>query len=211
MARQIVKKGLTTTQHHEIDHTGIEGCGGVETFPQSVHDLEDHSSIPGIPDEFNWDVDAATPYQTAHSNTNHSGLPGIPAAEAFTKAVHDVENHSGITGVGSSVHSLSSSNNTVEASNWRKIQIASADAALITKLSILAIDGQATPAMDYDIEIYLDAAETTAAYIARGIDSILYEDLVPWEWSGTGTMYIKIINNAAAVITDLDITIDYRR
>jgi hypothetical protein len=211
MARQIVKKGLTTSQHAEIDHTGIEGCGGVETFPQSVHDLEDHSSIPGIPDEFNWDIDAATPYQTAHSNTNHSGLPGIPAAETFTQAVHDEENHSGIPGVGSSVNSWSSNNNTVGASSWRKIQIASANAALVTKLAILAINGEATPTMDYDVEIYLDEAETQAAYIARGIDSILYEDLVPWEWSGTGTIYIKVINNTAVAITDLDITINYRR
>ena len=27
MARQIVKKGLTESQHAELDHTGVEGVG----------------------------------------------------------------------------------------------------------------------------------------------------------------------------------------
>jgi hypothetical protein len=42
-----------------------------ETFTKAVHDLE-----------------------------NHTGLPGVPAAEAFTKSVHDLEDHTGIPGVG---------------------------------------------------------------------------------------------------------------
>ncbi len=184
MARQITKPGLTTGQHATIDHTGIPGVGGgePETFTQEVHDLE-----------------------------NHAGLPGVPAAEGFTKLIHDAENHSGILGVGSNPGTLVSSDNTVGASSWRKIQIAGANAGLMTKLSIAATDGQATPAMDYDIEIYTDEAESAAAYIARGITSVLYEDLVPWEWFGEGTMYIKIINNAASAIVELDITLAYRR
>jgi predicted nucleotidyltransferase len=85
------------------------------------------------------------------------------------------------------------------------------ESALVTRLLVSAIDGNATPDMDYDIEIYEDESMTTKAYIARGITDVEYEDKIPWEWFGGTTMYIKVINNKAADITDLDITINYRR
>lgn len=114
MARQIVKKGLTETEHALIDHSGIEGVGvesftetvhdehdhtgidGVlseETFTQEDHDAEDHSSIPGVPDI------TGLLDETAHDSLDHTGLTGVPAAETFDQATHDLEDHSSIPGV----------------------------------------------------------------------------------------------------------------
>ena len=92
MARQITKPGLSPTQHAEIDHTGIPGAGGEETFTQEVHDLEDHSSVPGVPS-----IEGLLD-ETAHDALDHTGLTGIPAAEAFTEVVHAETSHDGIAG-----------------------------------------------------------------------------------------------------------------
>jgi hypothetical protein len=132
---------------------------------------------------FSWNEDAATPHMTV--------------------------NHAGITGVGSGAGIWTSLNNTVDAT--QNIQIDNVFASLITKLSIAAIDGNATPDMNYDIDIYTDAGRTALAYSAAGITSVLYQDLVPWEWFGGTSMYITVTNNKVADITDLDITIGYRR
>ena len=35
-------------QHADIDHTGITGVGGSETFTEAVHDLHDHTGITGV-------------------------------------------------------------------------------------------------------------------------------------------------------------------
>lgn len=123
---------------------------------------------------------------------------------------HDLLDHTGLTGVGSVANSWTSENNTVTASSEKDINI-TVESALVTRLLVSAIDGNATPDMDYDIEIYEDESMTTKAYIARGITDVEYEDKIPWEWFGGTTMYIKVINNKAADITDLDITINYRR
>ena len=74
MARQIVKKGLTAAEHAALDHSEIPGAGGEETFTQEVHDLEDHSSVPGVPS-----IEGLLD-ETSHDALDHTGLTGIPAA-----------------------------------------------------------------------------------------------------------------------------------
>lgn len=123
----------------------------------------------------------------------------------------EIRKPSKLTGVGSVAGTWTSLNNTVDTSSWRNFTITSTFAALITKLNIAAIDGNATPDMDYDIEIYEDSGKTTYAYVARGITSPVFEDKIPWEWFGSTTIYGKIVNNKAAAMTDVDITISYRR
>jgi hypothetical protein len=91
---------------------------------ESAHDELDHTGLTGIPDEFDWDVDAATPFRTDHATVDHSsqlgvpsisglldetahdaldhtGLTGVPGAEVFDQTAHDALDHSGLTGVGS--------------------------------------------------------------------------------------------------------------
>lgn len=110
-------------------------------------------------------------------------------------------------------------NVTVDASSWRNFQLSLIDRGmlnipdfecLITKLAVTAIDGNATPDMDYDIELFTDESRTVLAYWAKNITSPIYEDKIPFIWEGGSTVYGKIINNKAAAITDLDITIKFR-
>lgn len=133
--------------------------------------------------------------------------PGISQAE------HALIDHTGIPGVGAGGGGQTGNwvlnNTTVDLSSWRNIQI-QASPALITKVKIIATDGNATPNLNYDIEIYEQSAMTSYAYVARGISEVTYIDAIPWEWFGEGDMYIHIINNQSTAITDLDITIYYR-
>lgn len=150
--------------------------------------------------------------ETAHDALDHTGLTGVPAAEAFTSEIHAGTDHTGLPGVGgSSTGNLTSNNNTVDPSSWRNFQIADFAGGLITKLQVTAIDGNATPDMNYDIELFTDAARTIYAYRTTGITTTNYIDLIPWEWFGGTTIYGKIINNKAAAMTDIDITVWYRR
>lgn len=95
----------------------IEGEPISESFPKSVHDLEDHSTLPGIPSV------TGLLDETAHDALDHAGLTGIPsvtglldetahdaldhtgiegcggAAEVFTQEVHDLEDHSTLPGI----------------------------------------------------------------------------------------------------------------
>jgi|GEM_PF-5606553 len=208
----IANSNVTTTNNEaKISRTArLPG----ESLDETAHDLLDHTGLTGIPDAatpFDWDTDAATP----HSLVNHAGIPGVGtgsgefvwADDAATP--HAAVNHKGIPGV-SSYGSLASNNITVDPSSWRNFTIAGLERALITKLQVQAIDGNATPDMNYDIEIFEDAAMTTYAYRATGITTVNYIDLIPWEWFGGETLYGRIINNKAAAMTDVDVTIHYR-
>ena len=200
---------LDETAHDELDHTGLTGVPSVEgLLDETAHDELDHTGLTGIPDEFDWDMDAATP----HSNVNHEGLVGIPSIEGLLdESAHDALDHTGLTGVGSAAGTWTSEDNEVGASSWLAINLEGVEPATITKLHIFATNMIATPDLDYDIEIYTDAGYSVGAYIARGIEDINYVDAVPWEWFGGTTMYIKIINNIATMIEELDLTIYYRR
>ena len=80
---------LDATGHAALDHTGIPGVGGSETFTAAVHTVTDHTGLPGVND-----FDSAN-----HALTDHTGLPGVPAAEAFTSGVHAATDHTGLPGV----------------------------------------------------------------------------------------------------------------
>ena len=69
-AAQHFNNALDSTAHAAIDHTGIPGVGGTETFTAS-----------------------------AHAATDHFGLPGVPAPEAYTSAAHNADDHSGVTAI----------------------------------------------------------------------------------------------------------------
>lgn len=70
----------------------IEGEPISESFPKSVHDLEDHTGIPGVGGE------GIT--EEEHALINHTGIEGCGgAAEVFTQEVHDLEDHSSLPGI----------------------------------------------------------------------------------------------------------------
>lgn len=131
---------------------------------------------------FDWATDAATP----HATVNHAGIPGIARLET-----------------------LSILNKTCPASNRQHVDGGALANTMIASIVIQATDGAATPALNYDFEIFTDAARTQYAYRATGITTTVYEDKIPWYWEGTN-LYINIINNTATAISDLDITIKYR-
>ena len=115
--------------------------------------------------------------------------------------------------------SMSSTNITVSASSWRTFQISLIDRSilnipnykcLITAIDVTAIDGNATPDMDYDIELFTNAEMTNYGYWAQNVTDVAFEDKIPFLWEGGSNIYGRIINNKAAAITDLDITIQFR-
>jgi len=85
------------------------------------------------------------------------------------------------------------------------------ESSLITKVVIVATDNSATPAYDYDFEIYEDSDRTILAYQLQNVTITPLIDALPWEWFGATTMYCRVINNSVNDIDDFDITIYYRR
>jgi hypothetical protein len=194
---------LDETAHDGLDHTGLTGCGGLD---ETAHDELDHAGLTGVPS-----VEGLLD-ETAHDELDHAGLTGIPSISGLLdETAHDALDHAGLTGIGSVAGTWTSNNNVVDAVT-ENITIANTFSALITKILITATDGGATPAVDYDIDIYTDAGKTALAYSAVGITDLSYLDLIPWEWFGGTSMYITITSNQATPnITDLDISISYRR
>ena len=139
--------------------------------------------------------------------------PAYADGEFLVKDSHNLLDHTGLTGVPTAevTGTWESLNNVVDASSWRNFNIENVESALVTKLIISASNSDATPVVDYDIEIYEDETYSTYAYVARGIDELSFEDRIPWEWFGGTTIYIKVINNLASSIEDLDVTINYRK
>ncbi|MFA5543719.1 MAG: hypothetical protein WDA47_08060, partial [Bacilli bacterium] len=108
---------------------------------------------------------------------------------------------------------------TVDASSWREFIISLTDRSmlnipnfecLITKIEVTAIDGNATPDMDYDIELFVDSEKSGYAYWAQNVTDTNYEDKIPFIYEGGSTVFGRIVNNKASAITDLDITIKFR-
>jgi len=67
-AAQHFNSSLSVAAHNVLNHAGIPGVGGAETFTASTH-----------------------------ATTNHAGLTGVPAAEAFTASAHNASDHTGVT------------------------------------------------------------------------------------------------------------------
>jgi hypothetical protein len=97
-------------------------------------------------------------------------------------------------------------NETCSGSNSKNFTMALPDCV------VLALDVQVTGGtLDYDVEFYEDSGRTSLAYQAQGI-TVDYRDQVPWGFlEDGGTAYGTIINNSADALTDIDITITYRR
>jgi hypothetical protein len=230
---------LDETAHDALDHTGLTGVPDEfdwDTSAATPHRLVNHAGIPGVPsttgllDETAHDLldhtgltgvgsDAFVAPVSAFANLPASGDDGdlvvvkdshkiyVWDAEAATPCWRETNReitHEGIT---------------VDPSSWRNFQISLIDRSMlnildfeciISKIQVPATDGNATPAMDYDIELFTDSSRTVYAHWAQNIDSVLFEDKIPFLWEGGSTIYGRIVNNKAAAITDLDIIIKYR-
>ncbi len=90
-----VKLGTKLYELTEALSSEIEGEPISESFPKSVHDQEDHGSIPGVPS-----IDGLLD-ETAHDALDHTGITGCggEGAETFTQEVHDLEDHSTLPGI----------------------------------------------------------------------------------------------------------------
>ena len=103
VAAQFFGAALTAVSHATLDHTGILGVPGAETFTAAVHDTVDHTSGP-----FNL-LDAAGhqgidhtagPFnlldEPAHDLLDHTGLTGV---NSFDSAAHAATDHAGLPGI----------------------------------------------------------------------------------------------------------------
>jgi hypothetical protein len=181
---------LDETAHDALDHTGLTGVGGgSEYFNDPV---ADYANLPAVDNDdgdvrvalnshkmYVWDAGAATPCWR----------------ESFTV--------------------VTTSNITVDPSSWRYFTVNLIDTAvadfkcLIAKIKITAIDGNATPDMNYGIDLFTDSGRSVYAYAASDITSVIYEDRVPFIWEGSNVIYGRMTNAKAAGITDCDVEITW--
>ena len=201
---------LDEAAHDNLNHTGITG-----TLDETAHDALDHTGLTGIPDE--------STHKDPVSNVINLPTSGNTAGDVTivkdTCKIYVWDADASTPCWRETNREVHTNNLTVDASSWADFSISLIDRSilnipnfecLITKIEIAAIDGNATPAMNYDIELFVSAEKTTHAYWAQGIDEALYEDKVPFLYEGGSTIYGRIVNNQAAAITDFDISIKYR-
>jgi len=85
--------------------------------------------------------------------------------------------------------------------------------ALITEVLAVATTGGA---IDYDLYFYSDSGRTVLEYQAgegsgAGIQVATFRDRIPFEWFGGTTIYARVTNYSLADISNLALTIKYRK
>lgn len=103
VASQFFGAALTASSHSTLNHAGIPGVGGAETFTSADHDLSDHTAIPfSLLDAPGHEaIDHTLPpisllNETVHDALDHTGLTGV---NSFDDTQHAIENHAGLPGV----------------------------------------------------------------------------------------------------------------
>jgi len=126
VAAQFFGAALTASTHAVLNHSGVLGVPGPETFTAGDHDVVDHTGLPfqlldepahnaidhtigqvkNLLDEPTHDALDHTGLNgvnafdaAAHGLENHAGILGVPAAETFTSPVHTATDHALIPGV----------------------------------------------------------------------------------------------------------------
>lgn len=207
---------LNETAHDLLDHTGLTGIPSVTgLLDETAHDLLDHTGLTGVGGGSEYFNDPVA----AFANLPASGDDGdlIVVKDSHKIYVWDAE--AATPCWRETNREVVKENITVDASSWRNFQISLIDRSMlnildfeciISKIMVTAIDGNATPALDYNIELFTDEARSVYAYWAQNIDDVIFEDKIPFLWEGGSTVYGRIVNNKAAAITDLDIRIKFR-
>jgi len=85
--------------------------------------------------------------------------------------------------------------------------------ALITEVLAVATTGGT---IDYDLYLYSDSGRTVLEYQAgegsgAGIAVATFRDRIPFEWFGGATIYARVTNYSATDISNLALTIKYRK
>lgn len=114
----------------------------------------------------------------------------------------DAEAHSSKPGTMTMVNASCTGNDTSD------FTIANDIYCLITSLNLICTS---VGSIDYDLELFSNVGRTTLLYKAEGITDAAWEDRIPWELFTNGTIYGRITNNSADEITNLAMTLRYRR
>jgi len=103
VAAQFFGGVITAVTHASLNHTGILGVPGPESFTSGDHDIVDHTAVPfQLLDTTAHDgIDHKTaPHnlldEPAHDLLNHAGLSGV---NNFDIAAHGLTNHAGLLGI----------------------------------------------------------------------------------------------------------------
>jgi len=134
-----------------------------------------------------------------------SGDEGI-AGDLNTHAA-DAEAHA------SKAHLMDTVNQTCPNSMSTDFTVPNMESALVTSVRAVATS---SGAIDYDLYLYEDSGRTVLAYQAgegsgAGIQQATFLDRVPWEWFGGTAIYARVTNYSAADISNLALTIRYRK
>lgn len=153
-------------------------------------------------------VEAGSASIAAEKITDRRFLVPTLVAEATARIAHvaDAEAHSSKAGT------MATANVAVAAESETNFNINGALPCLVTEVYAACTAG----AFDYDIKLYEDSARLTLAYRAgngpeEGIDAATYTDRIPWEWFGGATIYGTVANHSAEAITNVAITLNYRK
>jgi hypothetical protein len=128
-------------------------------------------------------------------------------AEDLQDHIDDAEAHSSQPGTMSTV------NEECLASSSTDFVVSDMPVALITEVLAVATSGGA---IDYDLYFYSDSGRTTLQYQAgegsgAGIQVATFRDRIPFEWFGGSTVYVRVTNYSAVDISNLALTIKYRK
>lgn len=213
MARQIVKSGLTETQHDLLDHTGLTGIPSITgLLDETAHDVLDHTGLTGVGGGSEYFNDPVADYDNLPAVDNDDGDVRV-ALDSHKMYVWDADAATPYWREAFTV--VTTSNITVDPSSWRYFTVNLIDTVvanfkcMIAKVKITAIDGNATPNMSYGIDLFTDSGRSVYAYAASGITSVIYEDRVPFIWEGSNIIYGRMTNAKAAGITDCDVEITW--
>ena len=139
-AAQHFNNTLDTTAHASLDHTGIPGVGGSETFTAPVHATTDHTGIPGVPAAEAFTSTAhdavdhtAVPFSllnaAVHAALDHTGIPGVGGSEAYDQAAHDADDHTGTAAIAPPSQAVAEAGTETVERLWTAERVAQAIAA----------------------------------------------------------------------------------
>lgn len=207
---------LDETSHASLDHTGLTGVPSIAgLLDETSHDLLDHTGLPGVGGGSEYFNDPVS----AFANLPASGDDGDLVVVKDSHKIYIWDSEAATPCWRETNREITHEGVTVDASSWRNFQISLIDRpmlnildfeCIISKIQVIATTEQATPILDYDLELFTDSNRTQYGYWAQHIDTVIFEDKIPFLWEGGSTIYGRIINNEAAAITNLDIVIKYR-
>ena len=139
-AAQHFNNTLDVSDHSTLDHTGIPGVGGSESFTAPVHATTDHTGLPGVPvaevftsvahlGESHLSGPWSLLNEAAHDLLDHTGLTGVGGTEAYDQAAHDADDHTGATLIAPPSQSEAETGTALTGRLWTAERVAQAVAA----------------------------------------------------------------------------------